>query len=528
MPRTLFARALCALLLLPVLNLAAQRGPLDRTDQALTVMEADDGSILVTDGVDGWVFPDLVTWTRSDVFAAHGMRCGATSPVSLDPGSSYASTSDCSSSFTNPANQYAPSGGALYRIPVVFHVFMHKSGSGAVSDAAIQSQMAILNQDFLALPGSNGAPGTDTRVEFYLATVDPDGLPTNGITRHTNTKWYNDTGSYWNSVGWDTTRYLNIYTNLAGGNLGYAYVPSGGGVVGQSWDGVRMLWATVGNNAPYGAPYHLGRTTTHEVGHYLGLYHTFDGGCASASGCNGNGDLICDTNPEASPNFSPCTRSSCGSVDPTHNYMDYSDDVCMYEFTQEQARRVRCTLENFRVDLVSTGGGNTAPSVNISAPSNGTSVSSGTAITFSASASDAEDGNLSSAISWSSNLDGSLGTGASVSASLSVGLHTVTASVSDSGGAGASDQVSVTVSSVGGGITLATNGYKIKGRLFVDLTWSGASGSNVQVWRDGSLLTSTANDGAFTDETGIKGGGSLTYQVCVSGGPCSNNSVVTY
>ena len=107
-----------------------------------------------------------------------------------------------------------------------------------------------------------------------------------------------------------------------------------------------MLWSSIGLNAPIGPPYNLGRTTTHEVGHYLGLYHTFDGGCAPASGCNTNGDLICDTNPESSPNFSPCNRSTCGSPDPTNNYMDYSDDICMTEFTEEQARRMRCTLEN--------------------------------------------------------------------------------------------------------------------------------------------------------------------------------------
>jgi hypothetical protein len=112
-----------------------------------------------------------------------------------------------------------------------------------------------------------------------------------------------------------------------------------------------VYWSTVGRPGPYGAPYHLGRTTTHEVGHYLGLYHTFQGGCASPGNCAHNGDLICDTNPESTPNFSPCTRSSCGLPDPTHNYMDYSDDVCMDNFTLHQAHRMRCTLENFRVDL---------------------------------------------------------------------------------------------------------------------------------------------------------------------------------
>lgn len=506
----------------------AQRGAPLPSDGLIRVLETERGAILASDGFDTWVFEDVNDYVRSDFFVTHGLRCGAKSPEGQLPG--YTATNDCSNSSTNPASQYAPSGGALYRIPVVVHIFTHNNGNGAISDARVDSQIDILNEDFNALPGSNGAAGTDARIEFFLATTDPSGNPTSGITRHKNNKWFNDQQAYYNAVGWDTTRYLNIYTNLASGNLGYAYVPSGGGVVGQAWDGVRILWTSFGANAPIGPPYNLGRTTTHEVGHYLGLYHTFDGGCVSSSGCNGNGDLICDTNPESSPNYSPCTRSSCGSVDPTHNYLDYSDDICMYEFTEEQSRRMRCTLDNFRVDLASDGGGpgNATPSVNISAPSDGTSVSDGTAISFAGSASDAEDGDLSSAISWSSSLDGTLGSGASINATLSVGSHTITASVTDSGGASDSDSIAVSVTPIGGGgVTLSTNAYKVKGRVRVDLSWSGAVGGSVDIYRDGALLTNTANDGAFTDNTGLHGSGSLSYQVCASG-DCSNTSVASY
>jgi hypothetical protein len=492
------------------------------------VMQLDDGAILATDGVDSWVFENLNQYVLSDFFVDHGLRCGASSPLGpMPPG--YASTADCSSSFTNPASQYAPAGGATYQIPVVVHVITHKNGSGFISDAMVESQIDILNEDFSALPGSNGAPGTDTNVEFFLATTDPSGNPTNGITRHENNKWFNDQQAYYNAIGWDTTRYLNIYTNLAGGNLGYAYVPSGGGVVGQNWDGVRILWSSFGANAPIGPPYNLGRTTTHEVGHYLGLYHTFDGGCVSTSGCNGNGDLICDTNPEASPNGFPCDRVTCGSSDPTHNYLDYSDDICMYEFTEEQTRRMRCTLENFRVDLPFSGTVNAAPSVSISAPSNGTSVVDGTPLTFTASASDPEDGNLSGSISWSSSRDGALGTGASVGATLSVGSHTITASVTDSGGKSGSDSISVNVTPIGGGISLSTSHYKQQGRVVVELVYTGATTPNVDVYMNGGYIGTVANTGFATHNTGLKGGGSLTYQVCEEGGgPCSNESVVNY
>jgi len=522
------------LCLVAVLWVAAPALQAQRFDSAIStnahiqVFETEHGAILVTDGMNTFVFANWSEYVRSEFFQINSLRCGVLSP---EDGSapSYKSTSDCSSSSTNPASQYAPSGGATYSIPVVVHIIQHPNGSGGVSDALVYSQIDILNEDFSATPGSNGAGGTDSNIEFVLAGTDPNGHPTNGINRYTSSKWYNDKGNYAAAIGWDTSKYLNIYTNTAGGNLGYAYVPSGGGVVGQSFDGVRILWSSFGLNAPIGPPYNLGRTTTHEVGHYLGLYHTFQGGCASAAGCNSNGDLICDTNPESGPNYSTCSRTTCGSLDPTHNYLDYSDDICMYEFTEEQSRRMRCTLENFRVDLVSNDPVNAAPSVSISSPSNGTSVADGTPVSFNGSATDAEDGNLTGAISWASDLDGFLGTGASVNASLSVGSHTVTAQVTDSGGKSGSDSVDVTVTPIGGGITLSTDGYKVKGRVRVDLTWSGASTGNVEIWRDGNLITTTANDGAHTDLTGLKGSGTLTYQLCeTGGGGCSNLSIVNY
>ncbi len=490
------------------------------------VVEMNDGTIVAADASGTYTFANIADYVASPFFRRNDKRCN-----SVEPNFPNGLTSDCSSSNTNTAAEYEPSGGAVYQIPVVWHVFSHKNGSGNIPDSAILSQMDILNEDFRAIAGSLGASGTDTHIEFVMATTDPDGNASSGITRHSSNSWYNDKGAYYDAVGWDTNRYLNIYTNLAGGNLGYAYVPSGGGVVGQPWDGVRMLWSCVGANAPIGPPYNLGRTTTHEVGHSLGLYHTFAGGCASQSSCSTNGDLICDTNPEGSPNYSTCSRSSCGSSDPTNNYMDYSDDVCMTEFTPNQANRMRCTLDNFRVDLGGSGGpSNAAPSVNISAPSNGTSVVDGTSISFSGNASDPEDGNLTSAITWSSNLDGPLGSGSSVNATLSVGTHTVTASVTDSGGASDSDTVSVTVTSVGGGsIDLSTFGYKVKGKHQFDLTWTGASGADVEVFVNGASLGTTPNDGAVTITTSNKGSGSYAVQVCeTGGGSCSNTSTVVF
>lgn len=261
--------------------------------------------------------------------------------------------SDCSQTSTNPLPVYAPA--VVWEIPVVVHVIANTAGTqGVVSDALIASQIEILNEDFQALLGTPGAAGTDVRLRFVLATLDPDGDPTTGITRSFNTTWFQDGGSYWSSLAWDPQRYLNLYTNDAGGDLGYVpFLPAdaGGTLAGTAADRVVVLWSAFGRNAPIGPPFDQGRTATHEIGHYLGLEHTFNGGCASGTSpaCYGNGDLICDTNPEQIPTFGcPVGAVSCGSPDPIENYMDYSDDTCMERFTTEQARRIRCTLMSYR------------------------------------------------------------------------------------------------------------------------------------------------------------------------------------
>lgn len=312
--------------------------------------------------VDGLEFATWSDYTHSDYFRAAGLRCATPDREMreilfgpLDP-----MPSDCSASQTNPTSDYDPT--ALYEIPVVVHILMNDSCTqGVISDALVQTQIDILNEDFLALAGSNGANGTDLQIQFVLASEDPDGLPTTGVTRDCNTSWFNDGGSYWNTLAWDPNRYLNIYTNQASGALGYVpFLPadSGGGNVGQAFDRVVILWSAFGRDAPAGPPYDQGRTATHEVGHYVGLEHPFtpQGACGSASapGCYTDGDLICDTAVEQSPRFGcPANPTSCSSPDPITNYMDYTDDLCMEQFTLEQTRRIRCTLLHYRPNLYS-------------------------------------------------------------------------------------------------------------------------------------------------------------------------------
>ncbi len=263
---------------------------------------------------------------------------------------------DCGYFSTTINPIYAPSV-ETYQIRVVVHVIANSSGTqGVISDEQVRSGIRILNEDFNALVGTPGEPGTFANIEFVLADTDPDGNPTDGITNSNNDSWFNDGGSYWEALNWDPTRYMNIYTTTAGGALGYVSgFPSEAGFPGSTQDRVVVLWSSYGEDAPYGPPYNQGRTLTHEVGHYLGLFHTFQDGCDSGA-CYTSSDLICDTNSESGPNFGCGPASTCGSTDPTDNYMDYSDDLCMNKFTPEQVNRMRCSLLNYRSDIYEEGG----------------------------------------------------------------------------------------------------------------------------------------------------------------------------
>ncbi|KAI0185038.1 extracellular metalloprotease [Xylaria flabelliformis] len=141
---------------------------------------------------------------------------------------------------------------------------------------------------------------------------------------------------------------LNVYFlgNLGGGLLGYCYFPTSSHATGSTnfiLDGCTIL----GQSVPGGsaAPYNLGGTATHEIGHWMNLYHTFQGGCAAP------GDMVDDTPPEASAaSGCPTGRDTCsgGGVDPIHNYMDYTDDACYTEFTAGQQTRMYSAWSTYR------------------------------------------------------------------------------------------------------------------------------------------------------------------------------------
>ncbi|GAB4036635.1 M43 family zinc metalloprotease [Spirosoma gilvum] len=260
----------------------------------------------------------------------------------------------------------------VYRIPVVIHV-VHNTASGAtggtsnvnISDAQILSQIQVLNEDYRRKAGTLGyntsSIGADARIEFFLATADPNGNPTNGITRHyypskTTFDILNDDTLLSQIVYWPSDRYLNIWvTRFQDSYLGYTQFPTAADTLKGLWptsnelvDGSLIDYRVFGKqtgavNRPL---YMLGRTVTHEIGHWLGLIHPWGDG----SGCAE--DYVADTPLTADRSISPTncnqTYSTCvagkQTRDLVENYMMYSPDACMNMFTAGQVGRMRAVL----------------------------------------------------------------------------------------------------------------------------------------------------------------------------------------
>jgi hypothetical protein len=181
--------------------------------------------------------------------------------------------------------------------------------------------------------------------------------------------------------------------------------------------------------------------------------------------------------------------------------------------------------------LVTVTSSNTAPTVTISSPSNGVSVTAGTPVSFTGSANDAEQGSLTNQLVWTSSRDGQIGTGGSFAKALTAGTHTITARVTDSGGLIGQKSITVTASapSTSGGPSLKARGYKNKGVHTADLTWSGVSATSVDIYRNNEKVATKPNSGSMTDDIGQKGKGSYTYKVCAAGtSTCSNEDSVSF
>lgn len=225
--------------------------------------------------------------------------------------------------------ELAPSAVNVVSIPVVWHIIMNDAGTvGVVSDSQVAAQMQVLNDAFASVG-----------VAFTLAEVNR----------------YNDTqcSTMSNEQACkskyvvDPTQNLNLYTaNLGGGLLGYATFPWNL-ATSPELDGVVILYSSLPGGTA--VPYNLGDTATHEIGHWVGLYHTFQGACSPVN------DGVSDTPAERTATSGcPATKNTCpqAGADPISNFMDYTDDACMFEFTAGQATRLNDMIATFRSDLL--------------------------------------------------------------------------------------------------------------------------------------------------------------------------------
>ena len=225
-------------------------------------------------------------------------------------------------------------------IPVWFHVINNGPlpTNGNVPDAQIAAQIQVLNDSYSGLTG-----GANTAFRYVLA----------GTTRTTNASWYTmGPGTTAERQAKTTLRVggantLNIYSaNPGGGLLGWATFPSSYAHDPLD-DGVVVLYSSLPGGTA--APYNLGDTATHEAGHWLGLFHTFQGGCSKKD--TRGGDLVADTPAEQSAAFGcPVGRDTCRQpgADPIHNFMDYTDDDCMFELTAGQGLRMDAQWATYR------------------------------------------------------------------------------------------------------------------------------------------------------------------------------------
>lgn len=278
-----------------------------------------------------------VEWVNKEAFVNSGRRCASQMPDELEREIIEMQLFGFTES-AKGGGKGKPGGGGgetptpdpnfSASIPIYWHVITSDSGQGAVSSKMINDQFNVLAA---AYAGSG--------FTFYTA----------GTTTTANSTWY--------TAGPDTAaeaamkaalrqggaNALNVYiSNPGGGLLGWATFPS--------WysgnptdDGVVILNGSLPGGGA--APYNEGDTATHEVGHWLGLYHTFQGGC------RGNGDYVSDTEPERSAAYGcPNGRDSCrgGALDPINNFMDYTDDYCMFEFSDGQTVRMQESWNAYR------------------------------------------------------------------------------------------------------------------------------------------------------------------------------------
>ncbi|HMT53824.1 MAG TPA: M43 family zinc metalloprotease, partial [Saprospiraceae bacterium] len=259
----------------------------------------------------------------------------------------------------------------LFTLPVVVHV-IHNNGSENISDIQIDQALANLNAAFShSGPYKSKGEGFNTEIQFCLARRTFDNNATTGVNRIvsglTNLTMETEDQALKNLSRWDPTQYINIWVvneissqSQGSGVAGYAYLA---GMHGKPLDGLVCEAKFFGKSPSDDV------VLIHEMGHYLNLLHTFDGGCTN-NFCDQEGDKVCDTPPDQALHSS-CVFNSCGTDkndsrpinpfttdvnDMTQNYMDYSPFECQFAFTKGQAERMRLTIQNIRESLLQSQG----------------------------------------------------------------------------------------------------------------------------------------------------------------------------
>ncbi|MBD0373732.1 MAG: zinc metalloprotease [Pyrinomonadaceae bacterium] len=298
------------------------------------------GSAAQSDGGDNVPFRlNGKTWRDKQAFIDSGGRCSTKHPDAIQAKEIQDALTRFKANRSLKGGEASAAASSTVTIPVYFHVINKGAGisNGDVPTTMLQRQIDVLNRSY---GGATG--GASTGFRFILA----------GVTRTTNAVWYNmgygsieerDAKAALRTGGANA---LNFYTaNLGGNLLGWATFP---------WsyhskpelDGVVILYSSLPGGSA--VPYNEGDTGTHEIGHWLGLYHTFQNGCSTGN------DYIDDTPAERSPAFGcpvnrdTCTTSKYPGLDPTENFMDYTDDPCMWAFTAGQSVRMRDMYVQYR------------------------------------------------------------------------------------------------------------------------------------------------------------------------------------